>query len=165
MVIILMGVSGCGKTTIGIELSKTIGCSFWDGDDFHPEASIKKMSGGIPLTEADRTSWLHTLRRKFQRYLDDGENLVLACSALSRRSRNILRGKNEDVRFVYLRGSKELIRQRLKKRKGHFMRSDMLDNQFDVLQEPDTAIVVCITQSPQEIVAQISGELRLALCL
>jgi gluconokinase len=163
MVIILMGVSGCGKTTIGIELSKTIGCSFWDGDDFHPEANIKKMSSGIPLTEADRTSWLHTLRRKVQRYLDDGENLVLACSALSRKSRNILRGNNEDVRFVYLRGSKELIRQRLKERRGHFMRSDMLDSQFDVLQEPDAAIVACITLSPQEIVAHISNELRLAL--
>ena len=163
MVIILMGVSGCGKTTIGIELSKTIGCSFWDGDDFHPEANIKKMSSGIPLTEVDRTSWLHTLRRKVQRYLDDGENLVLACSALSRKSRNILRGNNEDVRFVYLRGSKELIRQRLKERRGHFMRSDMLDSQFDVLQEPDAAIVACITLSPQEIVAHISNELRLAL--
>ncbi len=163
MVIILIGVSGCGKTTIGIELSKRVGCSFWDGDDFHPEANIKKMSGGVPLTEADRTSWLNTLRRKIEQCLDNSENLVLACSALSRQSRDILRGNNKDVRFVYLQGSKELIGQRLKDRKGHFMRSDMLDSQFDVLQEPDAAIVVCITQSPQEIVAQISGELRLAL--
>ena len=163
MVIILIGVSGCGKTTIGIELSKRVGCLFWDGDDFHPEANIEKMSSGIPLTEADRTSWLHTLRRKIEQCLDDGENLVLACSALSRKSRNILRENNEDVRFVYLRGSKELIKQRLRERKGHFMRSDMLDSQFDVLQEPDAAIVACITQSPQEIVAYISSELRLAL--
>ena len=163
MVIILIGVSGCGKTTIGIELSKRVGYSFWDGDDFHPEANIKKMSGGVPLTEADRTSWLNTLRRKIEQCLDNSENLVLACSALSRQSRDILRGNNKDVRFVYLQGSKELIRQRLKDRKGHFMRSDMLDSQFDVLQEPDAAIVVCITQSPQEIVAQICGELRLAL--
>ena len=154
-----MGVSGCGKTTIGIELSQGIGCQFLDGDDFHSEANIKKMSGGVPLTEADRTPWLNTLRRKIEQCLNNGENLVIACSALSRQSRDVLRGNNKDVRFVYLQGSKKLIRQRLKDRKEHFMRSDMLDSQFDVLQEPDEAIVVSITQSPQEIVAQIRGEL------
>lgn len=158
-----MGVSGCGKTTIGIELSKGVGCLFWDGDDFHSEVNIKKMSRSVPLTEADRMSWLNILRRKIEQCLDNGENLVLACSALSRQSRDVLRGNNKDVRFVYLQGSKELIGQRLKDRKGHFMRSDMLDSQFDVLQEPDAAIVVCVTQSPQEIVAQINSELRLAL--
>jgi gluconokinase len=163
MVIILIGVSGCGKTTIGLELSKRVGCLFCDGDDFHPEANIKKMSSGVPLTEADRTSWLNTLRRKIEQCLDNDENLVLACSALSRQSRDVLRGNNNDVRFVYLQGSKELIEQRLKNRKGHFMRSNLLDSQFDALQEPDAALVVCITQSPQEIIAQISDELRLAL--
>lgn len=163
MVIILIGVSGCGKTTIGIELSEKVGCLFLDGDDFHSEANIKKMSGGVPLTEADRRPWLNTLRRKIEQYLDSDENLVLACSALSRQSRELLRGDNNDVRYVYLQGSKELIAQRLKNRKGHFMHPDLLDSQFDTLQEPDAAIVVCITQSPQEIVAQISSDLRLAL--
>jgi len=163
MVIILMGVSGCGKTTIGIELSKGIGCLFLDGDDFHSEANIMKISGGAPLTEADRTPWLNTLRRKIEQCLDSGENLVLACSALSRQSRDVLRGENKDVRFVYLQGSKKLIKQRLKDRTEHFMHSDMLDSQFDVLQEPDEAIVVSITQSPQEIVAQLRGELWPAL--
>ena len=161
MVIILAGVSGCGKTTIGIELSKTIGCRFLDGDDFHSAANIEKMSGGVPLTEADRRSWLNTLRRKIEHSLDSGERLVLACSALSRQSRDILRGNSDDVRFVYLQGSKELIGQRLKNRKGHFMSSDLLDSQFDALQEPDAAIVINITQSPQQIVAQISGELMM----
>jgi len=163
MVIILIGVSGCGKTTIGIELSKMVGCLFPDGDDFHPEANIKKMSDCVPLTEEDRGPWLNTLRSKIEQCLDSGENLVLACSALSRRSRDILRGNSKDVRFVYLQGSKELIGQRLKGRKGHFMSSDLLDSQFDVLQKPDAAIVVCITQSPQEIVAQVCDELGLAL--
>ncbi len=161
MVIILIGVSGCGKTTIGIELSRRVGCSFLDGDDFHPEANIEKMSRGVPLTEEDRAPWLDTLRCNIARCLDTGENLVLACSALSRKSRDILRGDNNDVRFVYLQGSKELIAQRLKDRTGHFMSSDLLDSQFDVLQEPDSAIVVCITLSPQEIVAQVCEELRL----
>jgi gluconokinase len=163
MVIIITGVSGSGKTTIGVELSKRIGCLFLDGDDFHPEANINKMSGGVPLTEADRMPWLHTLQRKIEQCLDSGEDLVLACSALSRQSRDILRGNNSAVRFVYLKGSKELIRQRLKDRKGHFMSSAMLDSQFDALQEPDAALVVCVTHSPQEIIAQISNELRLAL--
>ena len=163
MVIILIGVSGCGKTTIGIELSKRLGCLFLDGDDFHSEANIEKMSGGIPLTEADRRPWLDRLRRKIEECLDSGENLVLACSALSRNSRDVLRGNSADVRFVYLQGSKELIAQRLKNRKGHFSSPDLLDSQFDVLQEPDSAIVVAITLSPQEIVAQVSSELGLVL--
>jgi gluconokinase len=163
MVIILIGVSGCGKSTIGIELSEKVGCLFLDGDDFHSEANIKKMSGGVPLTEADRGPWLNTLRRRIEQCLDSGENLVLACSALSRQSRDILRGNYNDVRFVYLQGNKELIGQRLKDRKGHFASSDLLDSQFDVLQEPESAMVVCITLSPQEIVAQISSELGLTL--
>jgi len=163
MVIVLIGVSGCGKTTIGIELSRTVGCLFLDGDDFHPEANIKKMSSGVPLTEEDRAPWLDTLRSNIEQCLANGENLVLACSALSRHSREILRGNSSDVQFVYLQGSKELIAQRLKGRNGHFMSSDLLDSQFDALQEPDSAIVVCITQSPQEIVAQVCGELRLVI--
>jgi gluconokinase len=162
MVIILMGVSGCGKTTIGIELSERIGCLFLDGDDFHSEASISKMSSGVPLTEADRMPWLDTLKSKIEQSLDSGEDLVLACSALTQRSREILRGNNNEIRFVYLQGSKELIRRRLKDRKGHYMSSGMLDSQFDVLQEPGSAIVVCIAQSPQNIVAQICGDLRIA---
>jgi gluconokinase len=163
MVIILIGVSGCGKTTIGIELSEKVGYLFLDGDDFHSAANIEKMSGGVPLTEADRRPWLNTLRREVERCLDRGENLVLACSALSQQSRELLRGDNNDVRFVYLQGSKELIEQRLKNRKGHFASSDLLDSQFDVLQEPESAIVVCITPSPQDIVAEVCDELGLAL--
>ena len=163
MVIIVIGVSGCGKTTIGIELSKKIGCVFLDGDDFHPEANIEKMSNGVPLTLEDRAPWLNTLRCHVEQYLDSGQNLVLACSALSRQSRDILRGNSKDVRFVYLQGSKELIRRRLKDRKGHFMSSDLLESQFDVLEEPDSATVVCITLSPQEIVGQVCDELPLSL--
>ena len=160
MVIILCGVSGAGKTTVGVELSERLGCLFLDGDDFHSEANIKKMSDGIPLTEADRKPWLHTLRSKIEQFLDSGEDLVLACSALSRQSRELLRGNSDDVRIVYLQGSKDLIRQRLSDRKGHFVGSEMLDSQFDALEEPKTATVVSVSSSPQEIVAQIIGELR-----
>ena len=163
MVIIVIGVSGCGKTTIGTELSKKIGCVFLDGDDFHPEANIEKMSNCVPLTEEDRAPWLNTLRCHVEKYLASGENLVLACSALSRHSRDILRGNCKDVRFVYLQGSKELIGRRLKDRKGHFMSSDLLESQFDALEEPDSAIVVGITLSPQEIVGQVCDELPLSL--
>jgi len=163
MVIILSGVSGCGKTTIGTELSKRIGCVFLDGDDFHSEANIKKMSDGVPLTEEDRAPWLNTLRCNIEQHLDSGENLVLACSALSRNSRHVLRGNTKDVRFVYLQGSKQLIAQRLQDRIGHFSNPDLLDSQFDALQEPGSATVVSITLSPQEIVAQVCDELGLAL--
>ena len=161
MVIILCGVSGSGKTTIGTGLSERLGCLFLDGDDFHSETNIKKMSDGVPLTEADRIPWLHTLRGKIEQCLDSGETLVLACSALSRQSRELLRGNSDDVRIVYLQGSKGLISQRLNDRKDHFVGSEMLDSQFDALEEPKTATVVSIGPSPQEIVARIIGELRL----
>ena len=161
MVIILCGVSGSGKTTIGVELSERVGCAFLDGDDFHSAANIKKMSGGVPLTEADRMPWLQTLRGKIEACLDSGEDLVLACSALSRQSRMLLRGSSGDVRIVYLQGSRELIKQRLDDRKDHFVGAEMLDSQFDALEEPKSATVVGVNQSPPEIVAQIISELRL----
>ena len=161
MVIILCGVSGSGKTTIGIGLSERVGCEFLDGDDFHSAANIKKMSDGVPLTEADRMPWLHTLRGKIEECLDSGADMVLACSALSRQSRKLLRGSSDDVRIVYLQGSKELIRQRLNDRKDHFVGSEMLDSQFDALEEPRSALVVGVNQSPQEIVAKLISELRL----
>ena len=137
-------------------------CLFLDGDDFHSEANIKKMSRGVPLTESDRAPWLNTLRINIEQCMDRGETLVLACSALSRRSREILRGSSGDIRFVHLRGSKDLIRQRLEDRKGHFSSADLLDSQFDALQEPDAALVIRITQNPQQIVDHICGELGLA---
>ena len=159
MIIILIGVSGCGKTTIGSELSKKVGCQFLDGDDFHPADNIRKMADAVPLTEEDRLPWLLTLRSEIERFLDSGEELVLACSALSRESRNILRRDSTKIRFVYLSGSKELISQRLNDRTGHFMSAALLDSQFDALEEPDSAIVVSITQSPQQIVDQLCDEL------
>jgi len=159
MIIILIGVSGCGKTTIGSELSKRVGCQFLDGDDFHPADNIKKMANAVPLTEVDRLPWLHTLRREIERFLDSGEDLVLACSALSRESRNILRGDSDNIRFVYLSGTKELISQRLNERTGHFMSAALLDSQFDALEEPESAIVISITQSPQQVVDQLCDEL------
>ena len=163
MVIILSGVSGSGKTTIGIELSQQMGYQFLDADDFHPDSNIKKMSSGIPLTEADRLPWLTSLRRRIEEYLESGEDLVLACSALSRASRDRLRADDDNVRIVYLQGEKDLIRQRLQSREGHFVGAELLDSQFDALEEPNEATVVCISRSPRQIVAQIINELRLVL--
>jgi gluconokinase len=155
MIIILMGVSGSGKTTIGRLLAQDLGWPFSDGDDFHPQANVDKMRKGIPLTDDDRAAWLATLRHHIDTLVGDHRSAVLACSALKQAYRDRLSGGQAEVRFVYLKGDYELIRQRLFARRGHFMSASLLKSQFQTLEEPAEALVIDIAQTPEAAVEQI----------
>jgi gluconokinase len=159
--LIIMGVSGCGKSSIGAQLAQSIGGTFADADDFHPPANLEKMANGIPLTDTDRSPWLQTLRHQIVTHQTTSSPYILACSALKQHYRNILRGNDtpETVQFVYLKGSKILIRQRMEARE-HFMPSTLLDSQFETLEEPTDAIVVDIQLTPDEIIDRILDALH-----
>ena len=156
-----MGVSGAGKTTIGRLLASELGWDFADADDYHPPANVEKMRSGTPLTDADRTPWLETLRTLIAGRIAAGKNTVLACSALKREYRQLLQVAPE-VKVAYLKGTAETLRQRLRTRVGHFMTEQMLDSQLDALEEPGDAVVVDGNRSPAEVVAEIRAGLALA---
>jgi gluconokinase len=136
--LVLMGVAGSGKSTIAEALATRIGWRCEDGDKFHPESNIAKMSAGHPLTDEDRWPWLQAIADEIDRICKRGEHVVIGCSALKRAYRDVLVHGREDVRIVYLDGSRELIAQRLKARKGHFMPPSLLESQFNALQPPGT---------------------------
>ena len=161
MIIILMGVSGVGKTTIGQFLAQELGWQFYDGDDFHPQANIDKMKSGIPLSDNDRVVWLTALRTLLDGLLQEQRSAVLACSALKRSYRERLQSDKKNVHFVYLKGDYTLIRQRLQQRHGHFMRADLLVSQFAALEEPQDAFTVDVTHDPPTIVRLIRHALGL----
>lgn len=158
--VVLMGVAGSGKTTVGRLLASELGWKFYDADDFHPPANVQKMASGIPLDDRDRLPWLETLRALIRSTLDGGDSGVLACSALkaSYREHLLLDGR---VKLVYLKGDAKLIRERLETRRGHFMRSEMLDSQFAALEEPEGEAHVDIAATPAEIVGAIRTHLGL----
>ncbi len=158
MIIVLMGVCGSGKTTIGEKLAETLGCGFSDADGFHPVENVEKMRAGIPLTDDDRWPWLRALRAAMEGWQAEGKSHVFACSALREVYREVLSPKN-DVVFVYLKGSPEVIGPRLRARQGHYMNPALLDSQFATLEEPKDALVVDIGGTPEEIVADILGRL------
>jgi gluconokinase len=159
MIIIVMGVSGSGKTTIGTQLAKALHWIFADADDFHPAANIERMQRGIPLTDQDRKPWLSALRSQIGEWLKHDRQAVLACSALKARYRHELLVDPARMRIVYLKGTYELIAKRLVRRKGHFMRPELLASQFDSLEEPDDALIVDIARRPGGIVRQIRKQL------
>lgn len=157
--IVVMGVAGSGKTTVGRLLAARLGCPFYDADDYHPPANIAKMSAGRPLNDADRADWLVALGGIISGGLARGEWGVLACSALKRAYRAVLRVDEQRVRFVYLRGDYDAIQARLRAREGHFLPAALLQSQFDALEEPTRAIHVDVGLEPDQIVAAIMEQL------
>ncbi len=158
-IFIVMGVSGCGKSTIGKLLAEQFKFPFFDGDDFHPEENVIKMSNGIPLNDADREGWLKRLNLLAKENKDFGA--VIACSALKKAYRNsLIEDLETQMEFVFLDGSKEQISKRLEKRKGHFMPPGLLDSQFCALEVPLDAISVSIVQSPEQIVSKILADFK-----
>jgi gluconokinase len=162
VIVIVFGVSGAGKTTIGKLLAQEVGWHFYEADDFHSRANIDKMRRGIPLRDADR--WLESLRQLIERSLEAGENAVLACSALKRAYRERLR-VNDEVKFVFLRGDYALIEKQLRRRHGHFMNPELLRSQFADLEEPKPdkdILTVDLGRTPEELVDQMKTRLHLA---
>ena len=161
MIVIIMGTTASGKTTIGSLLAKRLGWEFVDADDFHPPANVEKMRHGIPLTDADREPWLKALHDKIVEWITEARNVVLACSALKQSYRDEL-SAGPDVKFVYLKGSYELFSRRVLARKGHFAKQDLLASQFATLEEPTDAITVDAAPSPEQIVSEVRRHLGLA---
>lgn len=161
MIILVMGVSGSGKTLIGQRLAEALGWSFYDADDFHSRANLEKMSWGIPLTDHDRAPWLAVLQQAIAQWLREGKNAVLACSVLKASYRQQLCIDPEQIHLVYLQGTFSLIQQRLANRQGHFMKVQMLQSQFADLEEPSGSIRVDVAQPPSAIVAEILERLDL----
>jgi gluconokinase len=161
--IIIFGVSGAGKTTVGTLLARELGWRFIEADDFHPAANIEKMRSGRPLTDKDRWPWLERLREQITRSLAAKENTVLACSALKRAYRERLR-VSDDIKFVFLRGDYAFIEDQLRQRRGHFMNPALLRSQFADLEQPGPAedvLTVKLGPTPEELVKEIKLKLRL----
>jgi len=160
MVIVVMGPTGSGKTTIGSLLAQQLGWDFVDADQFHSAANKEQMHQGIPLTDADRAPWLAAIHQQIEQWIAEKRNVVLACSALKQSYRDLL-WRGGDVKLVYLKGSYELIAQRLLTRHGHFADEHILAGQFADLEEPADAITVDISAPPEKIVEEICRRLGL----
>jgi gluconokinase len=158
VIVIIMGTTGAGKTTIGTILATQLDWQFADADTFHPPANIEKMSHGIPLTDADRAPWLEAMRKAILEWIAAGKNVVLACSALKRAYRDELR-PSPKVEIVYLKGDYALFAERIRHRHGHFAGEQILAGQFADLEEPTDAITIDAAHSPEEIVAEIRKRL------
>lgn len=159
MIILVMGVSGSGKTTVAQKLAESLGYKFADADDFHPQENIDKMQNGIALNDKDRLPWLQKMQDIIKQHLSENKNIVITCSALKESYRQMLLVNHESVKLVYLKGSFELIHKRLKERLNHFMSEKLLKSQFDILEEPLDAIKVDISQSLEVIVQKIVEKL------
>ena len=161
MIVVVMGVAGSGKSTVGELLGARLGWTYYEGDAFHSAANIEKMTNGIPLTDADRWPWLASIREEIRRCSEKGTNAVVACSALRGAYRSYLAENVPGVRFVHLHGDPALILERLRSRASHYMGEAMLESQLVSLETPEDAIRVDIVGSPEEIVDRIRAELEL----
>ncbi len=163
MVLVIMGVSGAGKTTVGRALAQALDWPFYDGDDFHPLQNIEKMRRGVPLTDADRLPWLEALEVLIRQHLLGGQSAVVACSALKRSYRDVLRRAGKEVCFVHLAADYATIRRRLEVRRGHFFDPKLLQSQFDDLEPPhaDEALTVEATRPVAEVVGEVIARLNL----
>jgi gluconokinase len=161
MIVIVMGVSGAGKTTVGALLAGELGWPFYDGDQLHPPANIEKMSRGLSLTDEDRWPWLERLRDRIVALAAEGRSAVVACSALKAAYRDLLLAGSADARIVYLKASYDLIDERLRSRRGHFFDPGLLATQFEALEEPEDVVVIDVRQRPERIVLEIRRRLGL----
>lgn len=153
-----MGVSGSGKSLIGAALARALRIDFVEGDEYHPAENVERMSSGVPLTDDDRVRWLRSLAMRIREAREADTGLVMSCSALKRSYRDVLRAEAGELRFVFLRGTRALLAERLAERRGHFMPPSLLNSQFATLQEPspDEEAWVCdIRESPQDLVAAL----------
>jgi len=162
VIVLLMGVSGAGKTTVGTMLASQLGWEFADADDYHPAANVEKMRNGIPLTDADREPWLESLRSLIAAWIAAGKSAILACSALKQAYRDRLM-VGASVRVVYLKADRELLRERLLLRRGHYMKEGMLESQIATLEEPADAIVLDARSSVEDIVRAIQMRVKKSL--
>jgi gluconokinase len=160
MILLIMGVTGSGKSTVGRMLAERLGWVYLDADDFHSPSNKERMHRGIPLTETDRIPWLDAMHTALQAHTEQGQSVVLACSALRQEYRDRLMA-GLDVKLIYLRGSRELIATRLAKRMNHFAGVPILDDQFAVLEEPHDAIVLDISETPEQIVEEILRKINI----
>jgi carbohydrate kinase (thermoresistant glucokinase family) len=158
MIVQIIGVSGCGKSTIARNLSKELGIPYYDADDYHPKENVDKMKNGLPLDDSDRASWLTTLSTHLQQW-DKNEGAILACSALKEKYREVLSEGLDDCHWVFLSGDYDLIYNRMTKRQGHYMSEQMLKSQFDSLEIPSYGIHIDINKSPEEIINIIKSSL------
>ena len=165
-VLVLMGVSGCGKTEVGRAVAERWGAAFQDGDDWHTAAAVARMAGGTPLSDVERAPWLERLREKVVEATPVGGRTVLACSALRRKYREALAGGAAGVRVVYLAGSRELIGARLAERRGHYMPAGLLDSQFAALEVPgaEEAVAVSIAGTVPEVAEEVMRAAGLDYC-
>ena len=161
LALVLIGVTGSGKTTVGQLLAHQLDWPFHDADDFHPPANVRKMAQGIPLTDADRAPWLECLSSHLNALLDEGQSSVLACSALKETYRRVLGGQGNRVWFAFLKGSEELIAGRISQRQHRYMPAGLLKSQFEALEEPQDALVIDIGPAPDVVAAAIRAGLGL----
>lgn len=154
MVVVVMGVSGCGKTTVGKLLADKLDLPFYDADKFHPTSNVEKMKSGKPLNDDDRKPWLEELANQIMEWNSE-KGAVLACSALKESYRQLLVSKSNEVQFVYLIGDRDIILRRMNARKDHYMPPELLNSQFDALEEPGNAITFSIDKTPEALVREI----------
>lgn len=162
MIIIIMGVCGSGKSTIGQMLARELSIDFWEGDEFHPAVNREKMSRGDSLTEEDRRPWLEKIRETIDQYLAREAGMIVSCSALTRKSRQILGTDRQEVKLIYLSGSESILTDRMRGRENHFMPVSLLRSQLETLEEPGPgdALIISVDADPDDLIREILSGLR-----